>query len=139
MKLNDSIRDSILEDLDFALSKMEATKDKHELLYFFSAFFGAVHRSFNFEFNEDLVIAHLVLRTTHEALNNRLKALASGNEKNVPLFEEHFSAVIKLSKEFREKIASNKNADNVLKKMAVLGYSATGNGYYLFSKGWLKI
>jgi hypothetical protein len=139
MKIAESIHQSIIDDIDFALSKMETTDNKGDLLFYFSAFFGAIHRALNFEYDEDLVFAHLVLKATYEALFGRLKVFSSGNDQSVPLFEEHFSSLVKLAKAFREKAANNKNADSILKKMAILAYSTTGNGHYLFSKGWLKI
>ncbi|BBO70982.1 hypothetical protein DSCA_49120 [Desulfosarcina alkanivorans] len=139
MKISDSIKEYILDDLDFALKKMEEAKDKDELLYFFSAFAGAVHRAFNIEYKSDLVFAHLILKTTHETITARLKSILSGNEKNIPLYEHQFETLIQISKEFRDKISDNKSFDSVLKKMAILTYSATGNGYYLYSKGLIKI
>ena len=138
MKLSDFIREKITDDFDFALSKMKATTDIDELLYFFSAFYGAINRAMNYEYDQDLVLAHLILKTTHETMHGRFKAISSGNSKNVPLLGEQFEALIKLSSEFRDKIADNKNFDAILKKVAVLGYSTTGNGYYLFSKGLIK-
>ena len=139
MKISEAIRQSIIEDFDFALSKMKATEDKGELLFYFSAFYGAVNRALNFEYDQDLVFAHLVLKNTHETMFGRYKAITVGNDHNVPLFEDQFLSLVKLSTDFRDKIASSKSADAVLKKMAVLSYSTTGNGYYLFSKGWIKI
>lgn len=139
MKISDAIRENIIADFDFALSKMKATEDKGQILFFFSAFYGAVSRALNFEYDQDLVFAHLILKATHETLMGRFKALSTGQDVTVPLFEEQFAMLINLSKEFRDKIASNKSADAVLKKMSVLSYSTTGNGYYLFCKGLIKI
>lgn len=139
MKISDGLRQSIIEDFDFAISKMEEAENKGEVLFYFSAFFGGIQRAYNFEFNADLIIAHLVLRTTHEMFHVRIKALSSGGDSNVPLFEEQFTLLIQYSKELRKKVAENKNFDGVLKKLTVLSYSTTGNGFYLYQKGHLKI
>ena len=139
MRIPDGYREKVVDDLDFALSKMKETQDIGELLFFFSAFYGAIHRALNYEYDQDLVFAHNILKTTHETMIGRYKAFSSGNEKNVPMFDEQFKALIRLSSEFVDKIANNKNADSVLKKMAVLGFSTTGNGFYLYSKGLIKL
>ncbi|BBO76137.1 hypothetical protein DSCW_35540 [Desulfosarcina widdelii] len=138
MSVKDEFRQLIIDEFDYAISKMESTEDKRKFLYYYSALNAVVNRVFNFEFDKDLVFAHFVLVTSYENFNARLKALSAGADSTVGLYEEQFEALLSLSKELRQKIAEAKSFDTVLKKIVVLSYSTTGNGNYVFEKGKLS-
>lgn len=139
MDISNKYRDMIVSEIKFVIEKMDQSPEVAEKLYYFSAIFGIIQRVFNIEFDPNLVHAHLILRSTHDAFSQRLKAIQQGGDKSIKLCEEQFNKLSAISIELAEKIKKKENIDNTLKKFAILAYSTTGNGYYLIQKGLLKI
>jgi hypothetical protein len=139
MKIKESHRNLIVEEMDFANKKMNESQDGLEKIYYFSAIFGVLHRIFNTEFNSELLYIHFILRATHEAFQNRLNAIIKGGDTSVKLTDAHFDKLSALSKELCLKLKNKQEVNETLKKFINLTYSTTGNGHYLMEKGWLKI
>jgi hypothetical protein len=139
MAISDEHRKIIIDEVKFAVRKMEEVKDQTEKLYYFSAVFGVLHRIFNIEYDPELVFAHFILRSTHDAFNARLKAISAAGDSTVSISAKQFKKLSSLSKQFAIKYGKKQEIDSVLKSFAVLLYSTTGNGFYLMQKGALKI
>jgi hypothetical protein len=139
MKLKESYRNLITNEMEFAIKKMDETNVAIEKIYYFSAVFGVLHRIYNIEFNSDLLYIHFILRATHEGFQNRLSALVKGGDKSVKLSDAQFDKLSLLSKELCSKIKKKEDISDTLKKFVILTYSTTGNGNYLMERGWLKI
>lgn len=138
MQINDTHIKLIVNEINFAVSKMIESQDAIEKLFYFSGIFGVINRVYNIEFDSDLLFAHFVLRTTHEAFLNRVKAIQQG-DRAVILNDDQFDKLNVLSKELSKKIEKNEDLFSTLKNFSNLMYSTTGNGYYLMKKGALKI
>lgn len=139
MKIKDSYKNLIVDEMEFAIRKMNKTQDGLEKMFYFSAVFGVLHRVYNTEFNPELLYIHFILRATHEGFQNRLNAIIKGGDTSVKLSDAHFDKLSALSKELCSKIKKAQEVNETLKKFVNLTYSTTGNGYYLLEKGWLKI
>jgi hypothetical protein len=138
MKVSKNFEKLITDEFEFAVERMSLSKDAREVLYFFSAIPGVLHRVFNIEFDSDLVFIHNILRSTQEAFSERLKAIKAGDATFI-LDEGQMERLIDLSKELLVRMKQNEEIDSTLKKFTLLLYSTTGNGYYLMQKGMLKI
>ncbi|MCP4399976.1 MAG: hypothetical protein GY801_22050 [bacterium] len=138
MKISTHIQDMIVQEIQFVADKMEQSSTEAETLYFFSGVNAILQRMFNIEYHEHLVYAHFILRSTHEAFVQRLKAI-QGGEKTIPLYKEQFERLLSLTKELGEHLANNHEIESTLRKFIVLSYSTGGNGHYLVQKGVLKI
>jgi hypothetical protein len=139
MKIKESYRTLIVDEMEFANKKMNESQDGLEKIYYFSAIFGVLHRIFNTEFNSELLYIHFILRATHEAFQNRLNAIIKGGDTSVKLSDAHFDKLSALSKELCSKLKKKQEVNETLKKFINLTYSTTGNGHYLVEKGWLKM
>jgi len=139
MNISDNFRDIIVKEINYAVNRMDTSSGKEEKLYYFSAVYSVIQRIFNLEYDLDLVYAHSILRETYNAFLQRLQSIMKGGETLIPLNEEHFEKLTIITKELAKKIEEKKNIDNTLKKFTILSYTTTGNGYYLFQKGLLKI
>ena len=139
MALSDENRKAIVKEIKFAVKKMEEMKKPPEKLYYFSAVFGILHRIYNIDYDPELVYAHFILRSTHDAFQIRLKAFEVGGDTTVSISKEQLSKLSSLSKQFANKFGRKQEIDSILKKFTILLYSTTGNGYYLMQKGVLKI
>ena len=138
MDISEEIKRLLLEEFEYAIKKMEDTEDPIRQLYYFSATFGVIHRIFNIEYHPELIFIHFILEKTHKAFTDRLNAIAA-NDRTVPVTPEHFSKVVNLTKDLANKIESNENFVDTLKEFIILAYSTSGNGFYLYDKGVLKI
>lgn len=138
MNINNELQEKITEEIQFVTDKMKQSSNEAEKLYFFSGIYGLLQRLFNIEYHDDLVYAHFILRSTHEAFVQRLKAI-QGGETTIPLYTEQFDKLLSLTKELGTVLEQGGDIDNTLKKFVILSYSTSGNGHYLFQKGLLKI
>jgi len=91
------------------------------------------------EFDPSLVLVHDVLQRTYRNIDTRLTAIGSGQERAIKVPEGLFDRLAKHLDELSNAIDNNKDINEPLKKIAVISYVTTGNGYYLYKKGILKI
>lgn len=139
MKLTSKNKEALLKEIKFAAKKMAETEDPKGKLYYFSAVYAIMQRIFNLEFDPELVFIHMVLNTTYSVLQDRLATIESGAEKVVKIPENLFDKLTEATKEIAKKIENNESSYEVLQKFVILGYVVSGNGYYLYEKGMLKI
>ena len=85
MEIKDSYKKIIIDEINFAVKKMNSAKSASEKLYYFSAIFGVFHRIYNLDYNPDLVYAHFILRATHDAFLNRLKSIEQVRDRTILL------------------------------------------------------
>jgi len=138
MNISDNSKDIIVKEINYVVNQMEQCSTEEEKLYYFSGVHSMIQRIFNLEYDSELVYAHFILSEAYNAFLQRLGAIKAG-QTLILLSEEHFRKLITITKELAKKIEEKKNIDSTLKKLALLSYTTTGNGYYLFQKGLLKI
>ena len=117
---------------------MKENTDPFKKLYFFSGIHGLINRIFNIEYDPELVWIHHVLVSVYSGFIQRLDAMAKGDPVII-LDDSYFDKLMMLCLELKENISKNENVNDTLKKFSILVYATTGNGYYLKSKGLLKI
>jgi len=139
MQLPEPLRTRIANEFRFAADKMADAPDLATKLYFFSAFFGELSRAFNQSWSPELGLAHLVLQNVHEKINGRITIPTIGTK--IP--DELPGALDQLANDlaalFESKELDDARLNQVLAKAAELGYVVTGNGYYLYLKGEIRI
>jgi len=138
MKISDSFRKLIIDEVRFSVEKMEEKEDLREKLYYFSGIQCVLRRVFNIEFDPDLLFAFNVFESTHRSFMDRYGAIEKGGDRVVLIFQEQLDGLTEGAKEFADKIKNKKNFDSTLKKLIVLSYTTTGNGYYLLQKGLIR-
>ena len=139
MNISDSFRELIINEVSFVVEKMEEKEGFREKLYYFSGIQGLLQRIFNIEYDPDLLFAFNVFESTQKSFMDRYGAIEKGGDKAVLIYQEQMDGLIEGAKEFANKIKNKKNFDSTLKKLIVLSFSTTGNGFYLMQKGVLKI
>jgi hypothetical protein len=138
MAISKKMKESIVNEVRYSIKKMEEAASIEEKLYYFSAVQGIFHRVFNIEFSSDLLYAHFIFNEVFKAFQQKLAAMKMGDLVFV-INEQQIGRLSDLTKEFLNQFESDKNTDDVLKKMVILLYSVNGNGNYLMGKGLLKI
>ena len=141
MNIQGNYKRIIAKEFRGIVEKMKDTKDLSEKMYFFSATYGVVSRIFNLEFDPALVFTHFVLNAAGSTINGRLLVLKGGQDNVVKIPEGLFDSLQNIIEKLAENIETG-NKDELftnLQKIANIAFTTTGNGYYLYQKGMLKI
>ncbi len=139
MKLSAKNKKILTDEFKFVVERMEEEKAPAKKLYYFSAVHGVLPRVFNVEFNPELVLMHLVLSATHSTLNDRLMSIKRGEEEVIEIPEAVFEQLTKATRELLLRLEQSRTTYEVLQKFANIAYMTTGNGYYLYQKGVLRL
>ena len=128
----------IIKELEFILGRMDQARNPDEKIYFFSAVQALFNRILNLEYTENLLMAFYATNDAYLSFQQRLSANKQGDIAAI-LTEDQLTKLSEVTKEFLKQVVDDGDIDSVLRKYFVLGYSATGNGYYLMQKGILPI
>ena len=141
MNISGNYKKVISKEFLGIVEKMKDTKDLSGKMYFFSATYGVISRVFNLEFDSALVFAHFVLNAACNTINGRLLALKAGQDNVVQIPEGLFDSLQKVIEKLAENIETGNEEElfKNLQKIANIAFTTTGNGYYLYQKGMLKI
>jgi hypothetical protein len=138
MKISEESRKALVKEIRFACNKMKSSENPLDKVFFFSAIFGIIHRLFNSESDPELIFVHQVVHQAFDGINAKLNIPAPPSvATSYPT--EFFPKLQGYLEELAEIIEINKPVYDVLQKIAVLGYTMTGNGLYLYMKGDIKI
>ena len=139
MKISDEYRAMLLKEFDHVIEKLAGEGRPDEKMFYFSALHGTVNRILNFECSADLVFLHHILNSTFTAFNGRIQAVMQGMETAVKLDNAIIEKLTDATKELAEVIRIDGDPSIVYRQLINLSYATTGNGYYLFEKGSLRI
>jgi hypothetical protein len=142
MHIPPDVRNNLSVEFSFAAKQMADTEDMQAILFFFSAFYGAVHRALNLAWSDELALMHSVLQSTHQQINGLILAAASG-QRPIGLAEE-FPGALKQACNDLASLFENEDIEiaalhALLTRFAVISYASTGNGRYLSRKGQIKL
>ena len=139
MQLPETLQLRLASEFRFAADKMADAPDLPTKLYFFSAFYGEVNRAFNQSWSSELGLMHLVLREVYQQISGRLNMPTPGTAIPKELPEALGWVASELAELFEGKQIDDARFHQVLARAAALSYVATGNGYYLYLKGQIRI
>jgi len=132
----------LINSFDEALSLAEKTPSGEEKLYYFSYVFGSINRIINIDFDPCLLFIHQELQSVHTSIQGRLNRPVTPSNVNIASTpDEIFEALFRHVKRLREAIIENNesNVYMILQDLSQVGYAATGNGFYLYQTGKLKL
>lgn len=143
MQLPKNIQQRLASEFRFAVEGMIAATDGQTQLYYFSAFYGVINRALNEWWSAELGLLHHVLHNTHTALNTRAGEFGTGINRTIRIPEnlptELNTAAQNLTVLFEGGEIDNQAIYALLARFAELAYVATGNGYYLYLQGQIKV
>jgi hypothetical protein len=139
MRISDGYRNLLLKEFDHVLEKLAVEGRPDERMYYFSALHGAVNRILNFECTPDLVYLHHILNSVFTAFNQRIQAMMQGMDAAVKLDSSMLGKLVDATRDLAEVIRVDGDPSMVYRQLINLAYATTGNGYYLYEKGALRI
>ena len=138
MKISNEYKIKIEQEFDFIINNMEKTQAPDKMLYYFSGIHTILNRILNFEYSDEILFSFFVLEKSYKDITNSLASLKQGNP--ILTFHDKFgNKLIELTKDLKNGFFDTKKRIEVLKKIVVLAYSCTGNGYFLTEKGMIDI
>jgi len=136
MKLSTTNKKILIKEIRFAAEMMGKANAPQQKMYFFSAVFGIASRIMNLEFDPELGFVHHVINTAYNTINTNIALSMQGNPTIPPnIFDKLRDAIVELA----SYIETDKQTYPLLERISNLAYSTSGNGYYLFLKGDLKL
>lgn len=138
MHLSASNQEAFVKEIRTVVDYMGKANTAQEKMYFFSAVYGMANRLMNLEFDPELGFLHHVTQAASTTINTHLALAAQGQSVATfppPVFDKLQEALSDLA----EYIEEGKRTYPILERISNLAYSTSGNGYYLFLKGSLKI
>ncbi len=139
MKISKTMTGRFIEELRYVAKQMKGTENPEDKLYYFSAVFGTAQRIVNFEFDSEMLFIHQVTQLAYNQIQQRLLSVKSGQQTSIGLPDNLFAVLGEMVDKMASRLENGETTYPILEKMMTLSYSPTGNGYYLFKKGELKI
>ena len=139
MNLSQNMKSELTNEINFVVRQMRDVSSPAEKLYFFSALYGIAQRIINFEYDPELMFIHQVLQFVYNTINARIAMITTGQQTPVGIPDNLFTNLENSLAEMTYNIERGANTYPQLQAMVNLAYSTTGNGYYLYLKGMLKI
>ena len=138
MHLSANNKKVLVKEIKTAADFMGKANTAQEKMYFFSAVFGIANRIMNLEFDPELGFIHHVTTAAYNTINTTLLLISQG--QSVPtLHEGVFDRLQEALEDLATHIEEGKRTYPVLERISNLAYSTSGNGYYLFLKGMLRV
>jgi len=139
MNLSQNMKNELINEINFVVKKMRDTNIPAEKLYFFSALFAIAQRIINFEYDAEVCFMHQVLQYVYNTVNSRIIMKTTGQQAQIGIPDNLFTSLENSLAELVFNIEKGAKIYPQLQAMMNLAYSTSGNGYYLYLKGILKI
>ena len=141
--LPESIRQRLASEYRFVANNMAEEPDPAKKMYWFSGFFGEATRMLNQSWDAELALIHQVTQDAYRQINGRVSESVSGQDTVIGLNEEIPPELTKVSDQlaslFESQTADGTRLLSILARIAELAFLSTGNGYYLYRKGHLRL
>ena len=130
----------LLEEIDFAIVKMNRASDAAEIVYYFSVLPGTLNRILNFEYHPTLLLIWHILNNVQIAFQQRIRSIVQGGDSVISVTDELLDRLKQLTARLRSYLANHgdESVYILLEEFAALAYSTTGNGHYLRERKRLK-
>lgn len=142
MRIKDEYLHQILEEIRYCIDSWNKLEHIEEKLYYFSSIFGTINRVMNFDCDPILLFIHQVLQGLHQTLNSRLGSPRSQGQQSFMMIPDEFTtAIYDAMIELQDRIEHRDDAKIrvVLEQISSITYAATGNGFFLWKRGKLKL
>jgi len=138
MEINPEYKKMLVSEFRYAAKLMTENQFAEIKLFYFSSTFGILSRIFNLQYEPQLVFMHAILNNAHGNMIARLQAIKSGDIV-VQFPQEFFEKLTQCVEKLALQIEKDEDTYKTLEEIVLLTFITTGNGYYLFQKGILKI
>lgn len=129
MKIPEELKEKLLSELNFIITKIETETDAKRRHYFLSAAHGAFERTMRFYSNGELYLVNFTLQICYNTIGSLQNRIASGDMAIIPpsdLWEKVVSHLGSLVTAITEEASTYP----ILEELVMLTWALTGPGYY---------
>ena len=138
MRHDDPFRKELVKELRQVETLMGRDCSMEKRIYYFSAAYGATGRAYRYSLSRDVLLADLVLQTTHQIFAERLMRM-KGGDTTVIIEELHFQRLREGLTMLASGLEKAENIQGPLEALLVTAHSVTGPGNYLRERGDLQL
>lgn len=139
MNISKQMEKTLIDEIRLVHGNMAKTNVPAEKMYNFSAVYGMANRIINFEYDPELLFLNQVIQLAYNMINARLSALATRQDVGIDIPESMFTKIEGLLEKLADAIEQKQEICTILQNIIALAYTTTGNGYYMYKKGLIKI
>ncbi|MBI2850826.1 MAG: hypothetical protein HYX80_07285 [Chloroflexi bacterium] len=139
--MHKEVRLRLAKEYRYAATKMQETPNPARKLFYFSVLFGEAQRVLNSEWDSDLALLHMVTHQTHTQVTTQIPLIGTSLPiEGAVVYEKLTEIASDLATCFEkpENTGSREELYQALGRLAEIGYAVTGNGSYLYEKGFIK-
>ena len=141
MLKREDFRQRLAKECHYAVTKMQEETQPAKKLFYFSVLFGAAQRMLNWEWNRDLALIYTVTQHAHTQINATMQVPGLGQTLPIDLttvFDKLTEATSNLAAYFEKSDDNMEEFNQILGRFAEISYIVSGNGSYLYEKGFIK-
>ena len=142
--MREESRQRLAKEYRYAATKMQESQQPAKKLFYFSVFFGEAQRVLNWEWNTDLALIQLVTQQVHTQINTTMQVPGLG--QTLPIdWTTVFDKLTQVASDLAAYYEKTENEDSreglcqILGHFAEIAYVVSGNGSYLYEKGFFKL
>lgn len=141
--LRKELRQRLAKEYRYAITKMQESPQPAKKLFYFSVFFSEAQRTLNWQWDKDLSLIYAVTHFTHTQINAGMQT--STITQALPIdwdtvYEKLILFASDLTAYFEKtEKGSGENLYQILVHFAEIAYAVTGNGSYLYEKGFIEL
>lgn len=139
MNIPSELRSKLVKEIRFVAEKIRTERELRTKVYYFSGIHGEMFRIFNLYFDPQLLFAHNVLNYVYQAMRARADVIVMGRDNLINFPDGFFDKLCERLEKLANAIENDQDLYQILQDISCLAYVTTGNGYYLFQKGILRI
>jgi hypothetical protein len=132
-------RKEFVNELRHVSQKILEEEDVRKKIFYYSAAYGIARRLINSQYDPQINFLELILEVSYNTIRARIETILQQQDLTVPIIEGFFDKLAENVNELALKIEKDEDTYKTLEKIAVLTHITTGNGYYLYTKGLIKI
>ncbi len=136
-------RQRLIKEYRYAVTKMQDVSQPAKKLFYFSVFFAEAQRVLNWEWDRDLALIYMVTHQAHTQINSTMQTPTLGllPIDGATIYEKLTQAASDLAAYFEkaENDDSKKELCQILGRLAEITYVVSGNGSYLYEKGFVNL
>ena len=141
LSLPDDLHKRLADEFRIGATRMAATTNPDEKLYYFSIFFGEAGRVLNWHWDRELALIWAMTQFMQTQAAARLQANRQGEQVAIlrpPFFDALTESAVALA-DYVEHKGTQQELNQILGRLGELSYVTTGNGFYLLEKGHFKL
>jgi len=138
LSVSDEFRALLVSEFRYVVARMRSSANPIDKAYYMSGTYGTLMHAFNIHMDKELVFAHEVLNRAQTILNGRVAAVRVGQSTG-GMPGTFFTSMENDIEEIANRWERKEEITDLLQHIALSGYAATGNGYYLYEKGQLQL